>query len=231
MSNPPLIAGADETRSDSSGHVPAATHKPRVLIVEDEALVAADIWQRLDKLGYEPAGIAVTGREAIELARAGRPDLVLMDIMLEGEMDGTEAARLIRRELALPVIYSSASTAPANLWHAKTSEPYGYLVKPCTDRDLSIAIDFALHKHQLEQERARLAAALQKALDEVKTLRGLLPVCAWCYRIHDDEGYWKRVDVYLKENAGVDVTHSICPACAESVKRRPLAPRPDGAAV
>ena len=126
----------------------------RVLIVEDEAIIAEDIRRTLVTLGYDAPRSAVTGAEAVALAEALQPRLVLMDIKLKGPMDGIEAAGLIRDRFGIPVIFLTSHSDEATLARAKEMQPYGYILKPFDDRELRIAIEVALRKHELE---ARLA--------------------------------------------------------------------------
>lgn len=128
----------------------------RVLIVEDEAIVAMDIADRLAAMGYELAGRAASGSLALELAGSVKPDLVLMDIRLQGSMDGVAAAEEIRRHLRVPVIFLTAYSEEATLSRAKRAEPFGYLLKPFDDRELRSAIEIAIYKHRSEEEIRRL---------------------------------------------------------------------------
>ena len=127
-------------------------HKASILIVEDEAIVAEDLAVKLNRLGYKISAITARGEDAINLAREGRPDLVLMDIRLAGFMDGIEAADQIRRECNLPVIYLTAHSDSATLQRAKITEPFGYILKPFEKRELETYIEVALYKHQAEQK-------------------------------------------------------------------------------
>lgn len=129
--------------------------KINVLVVEDESIVSKDIQHSLAKLGYEVVGAAATGEKAIELARTERPDVVLMDIMLKGEMNGVEAADIIKKELKLPVIFLTAYADEATLNKAKITEPYGYIIKPFKEIDLHTSIEMAIYKHQKERELER----------------------------------------------------------------------------
>jgi signal transduction histidine kinase len=124
----------------------------RVLIVEDEALVALDIQRRLEKLGYTVLGRSGEGAQAVQMAEETRADLVLMDIQLEGETDGIEAAGEINERLGIPVVYLTAYSDQKNLERAKITAPFGYLLKPLEERELSIAIEMALYKSRLERE-------------------------------------------------------------------------------
>jgi len=186
----------------------------RILVIEDEAIVAADIQDRLEALGYEVAGWGTTGAEALDLARSSKPDLILMDIMLKGPMNGIQAAHLVRVELSLPVIFLTANSDEAVLEQAKISEPFAYLLKPFEERQLRTNIEMALYKSRMERERERLMKELQEAITTIKTLSGLLPICAWCKSVRDDSGYWMRVEQYIEQHSQATFSHSVCPECA-----------------
>lgn len=137
-----------------------------ILVVEDEGIVAQEIKSRLEKAGYSVCGVAHDGDTAVAHAEAMHPDLVLMDIRLKGEMDGIEAAGLIRERCDIPVVYLTAYTDPATLERAKVMEPFGYVVKPFETRSLMVSIEIALHRHLSESERInreKLQAVLETA--------------------------------------------------------------------
>jgi PAS domain S-box-containing protein len=145
--------------------------KTRVMIVEDEGITALDMKGRLEHAGYSVPATAASGREAIEEAERTRPDLVLMDIRLQGEMDGIEAAGVIRERLDIPVVYLTAYADDETLERAKLTEPYGYLIKPFEGRDVHITIEVALYKHAMEkrvkQSERWLATTLRSIGDAV----------------------------------------------------------------
>jgi DNA-binding LytR/AlgR family response regulator len=126
--------------------------KINVLVVEDESIVSKDIQQSLKKLGYNVVGAASTGEKAIELALGVRPDVILMDIMLKGDMNGIEAADEIRKTCSIPVIFLTAYADESTLSKAKITEPYGYILKPFKEIDLHTTIEMAIYKHSREQE-------------------------------------------------------------------------------
>ncbi len=126
----------------------------RVLIVEDEAIIAEDIRRTLVKLGYDVTRSAATGADALALAETLKPRLILMDIKLKGAMDGIEAAGLIRERFGIPVVYLTSHSDEATLARAKETQPYGYILKPFEDRELRIAIEVAMRKHELESQLA-----------------------------------------------------------------------------
>jgi PAS domain S-box-containing protein len=319
-------------------------HKAKILIVEDEFVVAAGLQAGLEAMGYEVVGLAASGEDALEQARAARPDLALMDIKLRGEMDGVDAALALRRELELPAIFLTAFADDSFLERARQALPMGYLLKPYQERELRSTIEMALYKRELEhrlrqseerfrtvadfaydleiwrgpegnflyvspsalritgygaeelmadpalalamvhpedrgrlgarfferpdqgdgaheheyrllrrdgqelwvhhvsqpvvdgrgvfqgrrisvrdisrrkameQERDRLIEELRHALAQVKALSGLLPICASCKKIRDDQGYWQHLECYIQEHSQAEFTHGICPECME----------------
>jgi len=124
--------------------------KTRILIVEDEGLIARDIEDMVRHAGYEICSVVGTGEEAVEKAETTHPDLILMDIILGGEMDGVEAAENIREQFNIPVIYLTAHTDENTLQRAKLTEPIGYTLKPVEQKELMTVIEMALYKHQME---------------------------------------------------------------------------------
>lgn len=123
-----------------------------LLVVEDESIVAMDIKHRAESLGYNVIDVAASGEEAITITREKRPDLVLMDIVLKGEMDGIQAAEIIRDELDIPVVYLTAYSDEKTLNRAKLTGPFGYIIKPFEDRELHSAIEVALYKHKMDSK-------------------------------------------------------------------------------
>lgn len=124
----------------------------RILVVEDDGIVAMGLRARLHSLGYQTPAVVPFGEEAVQKAGELRPDLVLMDIRLKGPMDGIEAAQRIREEQNIPVIYMTAYADDKTLERAKVTEPYGYILKPFEERELHSTIEMALYKHQMEQK-------------------------------------------------------------------------------
>ena len=134
----------------------------RLLVVEDESIVALDLKARLNRLGYSVIGTAASGEEAIKLAEDGRPQLVLMDIRLRGDMDGIETAQILRARYNIPVIYLTAHADDATLQRAKTTEPFGYLTKPFEERELHSTLDMALYRMELDRQMQRQSAQLER---------------------------------------------------------------------
>jgi len=126
--------------------------KIRILIVEDEILVAKDIQNMLEISGYEVVGFASTGENALDMVKKKSPDLVFMDIALKGPLDGIQVSEIIRKDFYLPVIYLTALSDETTLQRAKITEPFGYILKPFNQKELRAAIEMALYKHQMEKK-------------------------------------------------------------------------------
>lgn len=125
----------------------------KILIVEDEAIVAKDISVCLEKLGYEVIGTFSNGEKALEFLKANKPDLVLMDIMLAGKISGIETSSKIKELYNIPVVFLTAYADEKTIEKAKITEPYGYIIKPFKEIDLRTSIEMALYKFKKEKEK------------------------------------------------------------------------------
>jgi two-component system, response regulator PdtaR len=125
--------------------------RAKILVVEDEWIIANDIKDSLIEMGYRVSAIAASGEDALARVEEDPPDLVLMDIVLKGQMNGIETARAIRARRDIPVIYLTAYDNQFLVDKAKQTDHSGYLLKPFKDRELHIAIDMALHRKQQER--------------------------------------------------------------------------------
>ena len=197
----------------------------KILVVEDEGIVVLHIKKTLEKLGYVVADIASTGDDAIMKAMECRPDLVLMDVVLKGAVDGVDAAEKIRALFGIPVVYLTAHADEATAQLAKVTEPFGYIVKPFRARDLYISIEFAIYRSKMEANRKSLTGELQDAREKIRTLQGLIPVCAWCKKVRNDKGYWEQLEKFISENTGFNFSHGICPECEGRAEEEEIADR------
>ena len=147
------------------------SEKERILVVEDEKIIAIDLQRRLEKLGYDVIRLCTTGSEAIDIALEEIPDLILMDIMLLGEVDGIEAAKVIKDRAGIPVIFLTAYADEQTLERAKAAEPFGYILKPFKERELHTSIDIALYKYRvdktLKRQERRFSAILHSIGDGI----------------------------------------------------------------
>ena len=143
--------------------------KIRILVVEDESLVARDIQNMLRSLGYEVTGIVASGEQAIQKASASAPDLVLMDIVLKGEIDGITAAETLWEDYGIPVIFLTAYADDTTFERAKLTKPFGYLLKPFEERELQTTIEMALYKSKMEmrlREREQWLSTILRSIGE-----------------------------------------------------------------
>lgn len=140
----------DLARHGAAG-LPERAATASILIVEDERIVALELRARLTRMGHTVVGSVASAREAIAESRRLVPDLVLMDIKLQGEMDGIDAATAIRAELDIPVVYLTAFADEETLGRAKLTRPYGYLLKPFHERELHVVIELSLFRHRAER--------------------------------------------------------------------------------
>jgi PAS domain S-box-containing protein len=138
----------------------------RILITEDERIVAEDLRLTLEQLGYEVVGSVATGEEAVELVKKVVPDLILMDIFLAGTMDGIAAAETIRASSDIPVIFLTAFADPQIMEKAKITQPYGYILKPYQERELHTVIEIALYKHGVDRQLQQMNTELEKRVRE-----------------------------------------------------------------
>jgi CheY-like chemotaxis protein len=193
--------------------------KAQILIAEDEQLVAEDLKCRLEHLDYEVAGVTNSGEDAVALTERLRPDLVLMDINLAGEMDGIQAAEQISK-LRVPLIYISGCCDAPVLQRAQRTEPYGYILKPYRTADLKISVEISLQRHRAEQERERLVQRFNEVLASVKTLTGRLSICCYCKKVKDEAGNWPEIEAYLMKHSHASFSHGMCPECFDRIQKR-----------
>jgi PAS domain S-box-containing protein len=327
----------------------------RIVIVEDEGIIALQLKSALEQMGHTVVAAYASGEDALAGIKTAKPDLALMDIKLLGEMDGIETADYICKEYDIPVIFLTAHSEDGMIERAKATGPYGYLLKPVSSKELTIAVELAAYKHkidkekeqltqklrkseknfrditsalgegiyvlndegdvtfmnpeaerllgwttaelvnknmhdmvhsqkadgtplsfedcpvhavtgtgkkyfseeelfkskdgtlfpvsvistplmcedravasitafrditvrkQLEKDREKLISELQEALQKVKLLSGLLPICASCKKIRDDKGYWNQIESYIKEHSEAEFSHAICPECGKKL--------------
>ena len=189
--------------------------KAKILIVEDEQITAMDVADILVSIGHEVTDTIATGEGAIGSVKKNKPDIILMDINLKGKMNGIEAAEHIRSQYRIPVVFLTAYYDETTIERAKKTEPCAYLTKPFEEIDLKIAIEIGLYRAKLESEREVLIKDLGKALSEIKTLKGIIPICSHCKKIRDDKGYWNQIEKYISEHSDAQFSHGICDKCVE----------------
>ena len=134
--------------------------RAKILLVEDSAIVAQSIKDQLTHLGYEVVGTCHSGEEVIQKVSEYNPDLLLMDISLDGHVDGVEAVKQIRSFFEAPVVYVTACSDDRTIERAELTEPLGILFKPFDLRSLKTAVELALHKHKMDRQRKALVSGI-----------------------------------------------------------------------
>jgi Response regulator containing a CheY-like receiver domain and an HTH DNA-binding domain len=202
--------------------------RSRILVVEDDPASAGVIEKTLQRFGYEIAGVFASGDDAVSETLGRKPDLVLMDIGLNGSIDGAEAARRIRLETGCPVVFLTSHFDPAVLRRAKEVEPYGYVLKPYRPEQLFVTIELALSRHHLETDRATLQPSREVADAALRELHGMLPICAGCRKVNETDGDWTKLEDYIAAHASIEFTHGMCPDCQDRLygthSRTPIRP-------
>jgi PAS domain S-box-containing protein len=202
-------------------------NRPRILVVEDEKVVAADIEECVKGLGYDVVGTAASGSEALRLAANSHPDLVLMDIQLKGALDGVDVAAVLHQDLKVPVIYLTAHADPEILERAKKTAPAGYILKPFDERSMRTEIEIAFDRHRRERELIeggqRLATAVG-SIDEAVIVTRANGRVALMNRLAEDLTGWKQADALGKPAGDVLVilnasTGSLMPSPIGRVSR------------
>lgn len=206
-----------------------------ILIVDDMPVNIKVLGRIVSKCGYDYI-TASNGMATIEQAESLSPDAILLDIMMP-KPDGYEVCRRLKSNghtKDIPVIFITGKTQPRDIVKGFRMGAVDYITKPFNSAELAAR----LHTHvelkrsrdkiermldhlmvemsermKMEVEREGLIIELQEAIAKIKTLDGLIPICAWCKKVRDDKGYWKRVEVYVKERSNADFTHGICPDC------------------
>lgn len=181
-----------------------STSESSVLIIDDSAENLKFLANILSKNGYEPV-ISRGGKQAMEFLKTESPDLILLDIMMP-ELDGYEVCRMLKEQpetREIPIIFLTAKTDTDSLVKGFESGGVDYIVKPFKTRELLARV-----KTHIELKRAR---------EKIKTLEGILPICANCKKIRDDQGFWDRVENYIERHSAAVFSHSLCPECEKEL--------------
>lgn len=187
----------------------------RVLIAEDDLTSHQILKAVLDKWGYEVVSTR-NGREAWQaLQDAGSPRLAILDWMMP-EMDGVEIIRKIRERSESKTMYIILLTAKGRKEDIVSGLETGaddYITKPFDREELHARVQVGQRVLELQSALEDRIQELQDALDQIKTLKGLIPMCASCKKIRDDEGYWQQVETYIMDRSGAEFSHGLCPDC------------------
>jgi CheY-like chemotaxis protein len=207
----------------------------KILVVDDDQVSRQLFKKILEKAGYNHIETCASGEEALALINNSPPDVVLLDIMMPG-IDGYEVCRRIRADETtrlLPVVMVTGGPEDADevIKKSYTAGATDYITKPIRSLEFTVRIRSALtikqaydrmnaelnKRRQLEKEREQVILELKEALVQVKTLGGMLPMCASCKKIRDDKGYWTQVEAYIQDHSEAQFSHGICPECAKKL--------------
>lgn len=188
----------------------------RILVVEDNVTVARIIENQIVTIGHISAGVASNGVQAIEMALSQKPDLILMDIEMP-ELDGIRATEIILDKYSVPIVILTSHDDYEFVEKACQVGAVAFLKKPPNIGEIQRAILMSLARHQDLLELQRINRELSAALDEIKTLQGIVPICTSCKKIRDDTGYWEKLEVYIQERTGAHLRHGLCPSCAKEL--------------
>lgn len=186
-----------------------------ILVVDDTPDNLRVLNAILTKAGYEPR-LLPSGKMALESLKVEQPDIILLDICMP-EMDGFEVCAQIKKNPEMrdiPIIFISALSDTEDKVKAFSTGGVDYITKPFKEEEVLARIDTHIHLYRLQKELQQKNEELQQALDTVKTLNGLLPICSSCKKIRDDDGYWNQIEAYISRHSDAEFSHSICPECA-----------------
>jgi sigma-B regulation protein RsbU (phosphoserine phosphatase) len=186
-----------------------------VLVADDDRIAAAVLAQTLTRWNFDVTVVGDGAQAWARLHDTSLPTLAILDWMMP-ELDGTEVCRRIRQQRPLANLYLMLLTSLESRSHVVAGLEAGaddYLVKPFDPDELRARVNVGVRVLTLQETLAQRVDELQAALDSVKQLHGLLPICSYCKRIRGDDQYWQQVESYIVERSDAQFSHSICPAC------------------
>jgi DNA-binding NarL/FixJ family response regulator len=220
--HPHYVPHWPEKYTDNQG-TRVTDNKLRILIVEDDYFVKAEIKRALEKLGHTLVGEASIGKVGIDKTIELSPDAILMDIGMS-VIDGIEAASIIQNRKPTPIVFLTAHESDDMVELASEAGASAYLTKPPNSAEIDRALIIAMARHKdimalrrVNKDLEQKTAELQAALDEIKVLQGIIPICAKCKKIKDDEGYWNNLESYIEKHSDAQFSHGICQDCAEEL--------------
>ena len=186
----------------------------KLLIVDDIPENIDSLVMILESEGYEIA-TAESGERALQIANDFFPDLVLLDINLGG-IDGFETCRRLKHNnstIDIPVIFITVSAETDDIDQGFLCGGVDYIIRPLREEEVRARVRTHLHLRALTKQKEEMILELENALAKLRTLTGLLPICAWCKKIRDDKGYWNQLETYIGNHSEANFTHCICPGC------------------
>jgi sigma-B regulation protein RsbU (phosphoserine phosphatase) len=192
----------------------------RILVADDDDDTRRMLDYYLSSWGFTVEHARDGNRAAEILSNGDAPGIVLLDWVMPGQ-EGIEVCRLLRQQKQRYYTYLIFLTGKSDKGQIAAGLEAGaddYLTKPCDPTELRARLRVGERILRLERDHLQQVITLQEALDQVRELRGLIPICAWCKRVRDDEDYWHSIEEYLYLHTGSDFTHGICPSCLENVR-------------
>lgn len=193
----------------------------KILIAEDDPVSRCLLEATLVKSGYEVI-VTTNGEDAWEALERDAPPVAILDWMMPG-LDGVEVCRRVRAiQTPAPtyLILLTAKSEKQDIVHGLEAGADDYVTKPFDRLELQSRVSVGLRIAELQRNLANRVVDLEAALTRVKQLQGLLPICSYCKKVRDDQNYWQQVDSYISKHSEVEFSHSICPACFDSVMKK-----------
>lgn len=189
----------------------------KILVVDDDPDVRFATARVIRKEGFSVIE-AGSGNECIHRAGQEKPDIILLDVVLP-DIEGPQVCKTIKADPFFRdthiILISGKKTASNEQAMGLDCGADGYIARPISNQELRARVDSLVRILLGEREREQLIQELQKAIAEIKVLSGLLPLCSHCKKIRDDKGYWNQVEAYIEKHSDAEISHSICPQCAE----------------
>lgn len=190
---------------------------PLILVVDDDPHTLLGTTRIIEKAGYRVIK-ATDGKECLEKTKSDKPDLILLDVVLP-DIDGTEVCKQIKTDPDLKntfiVLFSGMRTTSDEQAEGLDTGADGYIARPISNRELTARVNAMVRILKAERERDNAIRDLQDALNKIKRLSGLLPICSYCKKIRDSKGYWNQLEAYIRDHSEAEFSHSICEECFE----------------
>ena len=202
---------------DSSLPLPTTADIPMKILVVDDNTANIDVLVTLLEMEGHEMGMATSGEMAIRVAEHTRPDLILLDVMMP-DLDGYATCRLLKASVStaeIPIIFVTAKKEIDDIVQGFQCGGVDYITKPFRKEEVVARVQTHLRLRRLDREKELLIQSLRQAWEEVQVLKGVLPICSYCKKIRNDQGYWDRIETYIREHSGREVSHGVCPECRD----------------
>lgn len=202
-----------------SNNIEKEENKPGKILVVDDNTANIDVMLTfLEMEGYD-ISIATSGKMALHVTKHDLPDLILLDVMMP-DMDGFETCRELKKDpktAAIPIIFVTAKKETTDIVQGFQSGGVDYISKPYRQEEVLSRVNTHLQLRHLMETQKQLINELNQALNEVKTLKGILPICSYCKKIRDDKGLWHQMEKYIATRSETEFSHGICEECYASL--------------